>query len=188
MKFLESLTLVLGRFPKVRTGRPDQTFWQRNRIFSRGFAEKPSPLCIIFRIWLIWMVSFNQKWNSYYDGNGLAGQFWQMESALSQSNLFKYNKQVKNNYFHLPSEEHGTKDIIPHPGLWHTVFVLQWLGNRNCDKFLKYPRITKTIGGHIVHNFVNTNGLLLKFKTEQKYTTINLRGICYISINFSLLK
>ena len=40
----------LGRFPKVRTGRPDQTFWQRNRIFSRGFAEKPSPLCIIFRI------------------------------------------------------------------------------------------------------------------------------------------
>ena len=143
MKFLESLTLVLGRFPKVRTGRPDQTFWQRNRIFSRGFAEKPSPLCIIFRIWLIWMVSFNQKWNSYYDGNGLAGQFWQMESALSQSNLFKYNKQVKNNYFHLPSEEHGTKDIIPHPGLWHTVFVLQWLGNRNCDKFLKYPRITQ---------------------------------------------
>ena len=48
--------------------------------------------------------------------------------------------------------------------------------------------LLKTIGGHIVHNFVNPNGLLLKFKTEQKYTTINLRGICYISINFSLLK
>ena len=30
------------------------------------------------------MVSFKQKWNSYYDGNGLAGQFWQMESALSK--------------------------------------------------------------------------------------------------------
>ena len=32
--------------------------------------------------------------------------------SLSQSKLFKYNKHVKNNYFHLLSEEHGTKDII----------------------------------------------------------------------------
>ena len=37
----------------------DQTFWQWNRLFPRRFAEKPSPLCIIFRIWHIWMVSFN---------------------------------------------------------------------------------------------------------------------------------
>ena len=29
------------------------------------------------------MVSFGLKWNSHYDGNGLAGQFWQMESVLS---------------------------------------------------------------------------------------------------------
>ena len=38
---------------------PNQTFWQWNMLFPRGFAEKPSPLCIIVRIWLIWMVSFD---------------------------------------------------------------------------------------------------------------------------------
>ena len=53
---------------------PDQTFWQWNRLFPRGFAEKTSPLSIIFRVWLIWMVSFGLKWNSYQDGNGLAVQ------------------------------------------------------------------------------------------------------------------
>ena len=37
----------------------DPTFWQWNRLFPRGFVEKPSPLCIIFRIWQIWMVSFD---------------------------------------------------------------------------------------------------------------------------------
>ena len=59
-----------------------QKFWQWNRLFPRGFAEKPSPLYIIFRFWRIWMVRFDQKWNSYYDGNGLVSQFWQMVSAL----------------------------------------------------------------------------------------------------------
>ena len=51
-------------------------------FFQRVFAEKPSPSCILFRIWLIWLDSFDQEWNSHYDGNGLARQFWQMESAL----------------------------------------------------------------------------------------------------------
>ena len=60
----------------------DQTFWQWNRLLLWDFTEKPSPLCVKFRIWRIWMVSFDWKWNSHYDGNGLAGQFWQMESAL----------------------------------------------------------------------------------------------------------
>ena len=44
---------------------PDRTFWRWNRLFLRGLAEKPSPLCIIFWIWLIWMVSFDEKWNSH---------------------------------------------------------------------------------------------------------------------------
>ena len=31
-----------------------------------------------------------EKWNSYiYDGNGLAGQFWQMESAFSQIEILQ---------------------------------------------------------------------------------------------------
>ena len=29
--------------------------------------------------------SFDLKWNSYWDMNGQAGQFWQMESTLSKS-------------------------------------------------------------------------------------------------------
>ena len=36
---------------------PDQAFWQWNRRFPRGFAEKPSPLSIMCRIWLLWMVN-----------------------------------------------------------------------------------------------------------------------------------
>ena len=60
----------------------EQIFWQWNSLFPRGFTEKPSPLCIIFRIWLIWMVNFDEKWNSHWDGNWLAAQFRQMESAL----------------------------------------------------------------------------------------------------------
>ena len=61
---------------------PDQTVWKWNRLFRRVFAEKPSPSCIIFRIWLIWLKRFDWKQNYHGDGNGLAGQFWQMESAL----------------------------------------------------------------------------------------------------------
>ena len=64
---------------------PDPAFWQWNRRFPRGFAEKPSPLSIMCRIRLLWMVNVDSKWNSHYDGNGLASQFWQMESALSFS-------------------------------------------------------------------------------------------------------
>ena len=36
---------------------------------------------MLFRIWLIWRDIFYKKWNSHYDENGLAGQFWQMGSA-----------------------------------------------------------------------------------------------------------
>ena len=33
--------------------------WQRNRLFPTVFAEKPSPSCIVFRIWRIWLDSFD---------------------------------------------------------------------------------------------------------------------------------
>ena len=46
-------------------------------LFQRVFTKKLPPSCILFRIWLIWLDSFHEKWNSNYDGNGLAGQFWQ---------------------------------------------------------------------------------------------------------------
>ena len=32
---------------------PDQSVWQRNRLFTGGLDEKPSSTCIKFRIWLI---------------------------------------------------------------------------------------------------------------------------------------
>ena len=41
----------------------------------------------VFTIWLTWMVSFDSNWNSHYDGKGLAGQFWQMESALKDTKM-----------------------------------------------------------------------------------------------------
>ena len=44
----------LGRFPKLRTSRPDHGwsshFDKRKKLFSGDFAEKPSPLCLLFRI------------------------------------------------------------------------------------------------------------------------------------------
>ena len=61
----------------------DQSFWQWNRLFPRALLNKTTLSYILFRIWLIWLDSFDSKWNSYYNGNGLAGQFRQMESALS---------------------------------------------------------------------------------------------------------
>ena len=51
------------------------------------FAEKPSLSCIVFRIWLIWLDSFDQNWNSRYYEKGLADQFWQMEGALRRTPL-----------------------------------------------------------------------------------------------------
>ena len=50
---------VSGRFPKVRTGRPDQSFWQWKMLFSKFFGKTPFPLCMLFGIWLIWLDSFS---------------------------------------------------------------------------------------------------------------------------------
>ena len=36
----------------------DKSFWQSNGLFPRVFAEKASPLSILFRIWLMWLDSF----------------------------------------------------------------------------------------------------------------------------------
>ena len=71
---------------------PERSFWQSNKIFPWVFAEKPSPSCILFRIWLMWLDTFYQKWNSNYNGNGLAGQFWQMKGAFCRRarKMFKY--------------------------------------------------------------------------------------------------
>ena len=92
-KILFLLKLILGRFPFVRTDRPDhrwsRLFWQWNRLFPRVFAEKPSLSCVVFRIWLIWLDSFDQKWNSRYYEKGLAGQFWKKESAPSSLPVLK---------------------------------------------------------------------------------------------------
>ena len=52
-------TQQLRRFPFVRTGRLDKSVSKWNRLFSKGFAEKPPPSCILFRIWLIWLNSFD---------------------------------------------------------------------------------------------------------------------------------
>ena len=40
---------------------PDQKVWKWNRLFPRVFAEKPSPWCIRFGIWLIWLESWLKR-------------------------------------------------------------------------------------------------------------------------------
>ena len=51
--------IFLGRFPLVETDRPDQGWSSHfdNEIgfFQEIFAEKPSPLWVVFRIWMIWL-------------------------------------------------------------------------------------------------------------------------------------
>ena len=69
---------TLGRFPFVRTCWPDHCRISQlaNEIgfFQTVFAEKSSPSCILLRIWLIWLDSFDKKWNFHYDENGLASR------------------------------------------------------------------------------------------------------------------
>ena len=50
-------------------------------FFQEFLLKKQSPSCILFSIWLVWLDSFDSKWNSHYNRNDLARQFWQMESA-----------------------------------------------------------------------------------------------------------
>ena len=81
----------------------DQSFWQSNRLFPRVFAEKASPSSILFRIWLMWLDSFYWQWNSLCGGNGLACQFWQMEStqrsSLYRSSLYRLSLRVRSQGF-----------------------------------------------------------------------------------------
>ena len=80
---------------------------------------------MLCKIWLIWLDSLDKKWNSQYDGNDLAAQFWQMESALTidwhddQSplreqkyiRLWIYNRQIHvvRNEWKKPSQFYKTK-------------------------------------------------------------------------------
>ena len=56
------LTQILGPFPFVSWPDgplPDQSLWQWNGLSSIVFAEKTSPSCTLFRIWLICLNSFD---------------------------------------------------------------------------------------------------------------------------------
>ena len=46
---------------------PNQSFCERNKLYPRDFAGKAFPSCIPFRVLLIWLDSFDLKWNSQYD-------------------------------------------------------------------------------------------------------------------------
>ena len=52
--------------------------------FSQEFCwTKQLFLAYYLGFWMIWLDSFDYEWNSHCNGNGLAGQLWQTESALS---------------------------------------------------------------------------------------------------------
>ena len=64
-----------------------------------------------FRISLIWLDSFDSKWNSHYDRNSLVSNFWQKESTLrfSSQNLQMHQARTVTNFsrssfFLLPPE------------------------------------------------------------------------------------
>ena len=62
-----------------------------NKIgFFEEFLPKNHLLLTNYSIWRIWLESFYQKpkGNYHCDENGLAGQFWQMESTLRESWLY----------------------------------------------------------------------------------------------------
>ena len=40
---------------------PNQSFCERNKLYPRGFAGKAFPSCILFRVLLIWLDSFDLK-------------------------------------------------------------------------------------------------------------------------------
>ena len=49
-------------------------FWPWNRLFPTVFAEKPSPSCIVCRIWRIWLDSFD------FEILITTGMVWQVSS------------------------------------------------------------------------------------------------------------
>ena len=63
---------------------PDQSFWQINRLFPRDLAEKPSPLAYYLRFDWSGRIVLIKIEIPNSDGNGLAAQFWQMESILNR--------------------------------------------------------------------------------------------------------
>ena len=62
---------------------PDQSVWQLlNRLVPKHFVEKPCPSSNYLGFdWSGW-ISFDQKWNSYYDKNDLAGSSGKWKAPL----------------------------------------------------------------------------------------------------------
>ena len=51
---------------------------------TKLLTNRPTDLNLTEQVtWLIWLESFNKKWISQYNRNGLANQIWQMKSAPS---------------------------------------------------------------------------------------------------------
>lgn len=83
-----------GRFPKVRAGKAKPDTLKMQQAFSL-------VLLVVhhyFRIWLIWLNSFDKKWNSDYDRNGPACQFRQMKIALRSRKMIKSQSDLHGNF------------------------------------------------------------------------------------------
>ena len=91
-------------------------------FFQSILLKKPSPSCILFRIWLIWLDSYDSKWNSHYDGNVLACQFWQMESALTPNLIVLDVKKTSSNHCLILKCIFSTIPFLCHP--WGELLVI----------------------------------------------------------------
>ena len=77
-------------------------------------------------------------WNSHYDGNGLAGQFWEMKSALSLFSCVLMHWSAQ--YLLATCHDHVTRNQrVQHPGLRllslssSIYFFCYFLSNKICD-------------------------------------------------------
>lgn len=75
-------TKLYTKLNQYRVLSESQNWPAKPWLFPRSFDKELFPSCMLFRFWLIWLDSFDQKWNSHYDRIGLASQCWQMESTL----------------------------------------------------------------------------------------------------------
>ena len=88
----------LGRFPKVRTGQPDhgrtRHFGNEIGFYQEVLLKNHLLLCIIFRILLIWMVSFIKREILITMGMGWPVSSDKWKAPLVSTRSVKHNRKT----------------------------------------------------------------------------------------------
>ena len=73
-QFLISTPLDLGRFPLVRTGRPDQQVREQNSVVSQICPDKSANSQILYSVVVVWGANLVKKAHFTFKNTGLVGQ------------------------------------------------------------------------------------------------------------------